>query len=125
MGVYDKEIDRSAGTDTTASPAPHSRIEHTTKTSGFDTVKNKIADKLKNVAGTLHEKTVGQNAQSGMAQYGRDASEWLDQTAEYIRDFDYDKADANVREYVKENPGRSLLIAGGIGLLIGAVLRRR
>jgi ElaB/YqjD/DUF883 family membrane-anchored ribosome-binding protein len=80
------------------------------KTTGFENVKNIIAD---------------QNAQCGMAQYGKQASEWLDQSAEYVRQFDYEQADANVREYVRQSPGHSLLIAGAVGLIIGAILRRR
>jgi ElaB/YqjD/DUF883 family membrane-anchored ribosome-binding protein len=60
-----------------------------------------------------------------MAQYGKQASEWLNQSAEYVRQFDYERADARFREYVGQSPGRSLLIAGGVGLIIGAILRRR
>ncbi len=59
-----------------------------------------------------------------MAQYGMRASEWLNQLAEYIRQFDYEPADAWVREFVRLSPGRSILIAGGVGLILGAILRR-
>ena len=92
---------------------------------GFENVKNIIADKLHNAAEALDEKTADQDAQSGIAQYGKQASEWLDQSAEYVRQFDYEQADARVREYVRQSPGRSLLIAGAVGLIIGAILRRR
>lgn len=95
------------------------------KSTGFENVKNSIADKLHNVAEALSEKAADSDAQCGMAQYGKQASEWLDQSAEYVRQFDYEQADARVREYVRQSPGRSLLIAGAIGLIIGAILRRR
>jgi ElaB/YqjD/DUF883 family membrane-anchored ribosome-binding protein len=49
----------------------------------------------------------------------------MDHSAEYVRKFDYKKADEKIREYVKQSPGRSLLIAGAAGLILGAVLRRR
>ncbi len=88
-------------------------------------VKNVIADTLHSVAEGLDEKTADQDAQSSMAQYGKHASAWIDQSAEYVRQFDYQEADASVRAYVRQNPGRSLLIAGGVGLMIGAFLRRR
>ncbi|GAK56209.1 hypothetical protein U27_03171 [Candidatus Vecturithrix granuli] len=91
----------------------------------MNNVKNVIADTLHSVAEGLGEKAADQDAQSGMAQYGKHASEWLDHSAEYVRQFDYKKADASVREYVRQNPGRSLLIAGGVGLMIGVILRRR
>lgn len=96
------------------------------KSTGFENVRNIIADKLRDVAEALGEKAVDQDAQSGIAQYEKQASEWLDQSAEYVRQFDYyEQADARVREYVRQSPGRSLLIAGAVGLIIGALLRRR
>jgi len=95
------------------------------KSTGFENVKNVMADTLHSVAEGLGEKAADQDAQSDMAQYGKHASEWLKQSAEYVRQFDYKQADARVREYVRQNPGRTLLIAGGVGLIIGAILRRR
>jgi ElaB/YqjD/DUF883 family membrane-anchored ribosome-binding protein len=95
------------------------------RSTGFENAKNCIADKLHNAAGVIGEKAADPDAQPNIAQYGKQASEWLDQSAEYVRKFDYEQADARVRECVGQSPGRSLLIAGGIGLIIGAVLRRR
>jgi ElaB/YqjD/DUF883 family membrane-anchored ribosome-binding protein len=95
------------------------------KSTGFENVKNKIADKLHSVAEGLGDKAADQDGKSGIAQYGKPASEWLDQSADYVRQFDYKQVDARVREYVKQSPGRSLLIAGAVGLIFGAILRRR
>ena len=95
------------------------------KYTGFENVKNIIADKLHHAAEALGEKTADPDAQSGMAQYGNQVSGWLDRSAEYVRQFDYEQADVRAREYVGQNPGRSLLIAGGVGLIMGAILRRR
>jgi len=95
------------------------------KSTGVENVKNIIADKLHNVAKGLGKKAADQDGKSGISQYGKQASEWLDQSAEYVRQFDYKQADGRVREYVRQSPGRSLLIAGAVGLIIGAVLRRR
>jgi ElaB/YqjD/DUF883 family membrane-anchored ribosome-binding protein len=99
--------------------------QNSKKSTGFDNVKTIIADKIHKAAEALGEKARDQKAQSGMAQYGKQASQWLDQSADYVRQFDYVQADTRVREYVGKRPGRSLLIAGGVGLIIGAVLRRR
>ena len=93
--------------------------------SGFENIKNTVADKLHSAAGTLSDKTASQDMDPNIASYGKQASEWLDQSAEFVREFDLKKADARVREYVRESPGRSLLIAGAVGLIIGAILRRR
>lgn len=91
----------------------------------FEKVKNIIADKLHSAAERLGENGADQDGESGTAKYGGRASEWLDHSADYVRKFDYKQADAGIREYVKQSPGRSLLIAGAVGLIIGAVLRRR
>jgi ElaB/YqjD/DUF883 family membrane-anchored ribosome-binding protein len=95
------------------------------KPKGLENVKMTIADKLRNVAGVIDEKAADQDAQSCMAQYGKQASEWLNQSAEYVQQFDYERVNARVREFVRQSPGRSMLIAGGVGLILGAILRRR
>jgi ElaB/YqjD/DUF883 family membrane-anchored ribosome-binding protein len=117
MGIKISTVDKAGET------APELRGSE--KSTGFENVKNIIADKLHNVAEALGEKAADQDAPCGIAQYGKQTSEWLDQSAEYVRQFDHEQADANVREYVKQSPGRSLLIAGAVGLIIGAILRRR
>ena len=117
MGINNWEGDKTAET---ATDFPGSG-----KSTGFENVKNSIADTLHDAAKGLGEKAARQDAQSGMARYGKQASEWLDKSAEYVRQFDYEQADARVREYVRQSPGRSLLITGGVGLIIGALVRRR
>ena len=92
---------------------------------GFGKVNNIIADTLHTVAEVIGKKAAEQDVQSDMGRCGEQAASWLDQSAEYVRQFDYEQADARVREYVGQNPGRNLLIAGGVGLIIGAVLRRK
>jgi ElaB/YqjD/DUF883 family membrane-anchored ribosome-binding protein len=117
MGINNRVVDKSGKTAAESQSSGES--------TGLENVKNIIADKVHNVAEALGEKAAHQDAQSGIAQYGKQASEWLDQSAEYVRHFDYEQADAKAREYVRQSPGRSLLIAGAVGLIIGAVLRRR
>jgi len=109
--------------DKSGKAAPESQSSG--KSTGLENVKNIIADKVQNVAEALSEKAAHQDTQSDIAQYGKQASEWLEQSAEYVRHFDYEQAVAKTRESVRQSPGRSLLIAGAVGLIIGAVLRRR
>jgi hypothetical protein len=91
----------------------------------FENIKKIIADNLHNAAEALGEKAADHDAQCGIAHYGKHVSEWLDQSAGYVRQFDYKQTDSKIREYVRQSPGRSLLIAGAVGLIIGAILRRR
>ena len=46
-------------------------------------------------------------------------------SCKYVRQFDCKPADVKIREIIRQSPGRSLLIAGALGLLVGAVVRRR
>jgi ElaB/YqjD/DUF883 family membrane-anchored ribosome-binding protein len=91
----------------------------------FEKVKNSIADTLHTAADTLDKKVADKDSRCGLAQLGKQASERLDRSADYIREFDYKPADAKVREFVRERPGSCLLFAGAIGLIIGAFVRRR
>lgn len=95
------------------------------QSTGFEDVKNIIADKLHNAAEALSKKAADPDAQSDTAHYGNQVSGWLDQSAEYVRQFDHEQANTSIREHIGQNPGRSLLIAGGVGLIIGAILRRK
>ena len=95
------------------------------KACAFEEVKAIVADRIHQVAEVLGEKAAGQDARSGAAQYGKDASVWLDQSAEYVRQFDCQQTGARVREYVRQSPERSLWIAGAVGLIVGALWRRR
>jgi ElaB/YqjD/DUF883 family membrane-anchored ribosome-binding protein len=119
MGITDWETDPTGETA--------ARIEESDRSCcDLGNMKNIIADKLHQAAEALYEKAIDQDAPSEkMAQYGIKASELLDQSAEYIRQFDYQEADVKVRDYVRERPGRSLLIAGAVGLVIGAMCRHR
>ena len=99
------------------------------KTSRFEDVKNTVANKLHDAAGALRDKAAAggtsPETESGFSRYGSQASDWLDDSAEFIRRLDYQQANLKVKEYVRDNPGRSLLMAGITGLLIGAAVRRR
>ena len=117
MGISNRAVDK------TGEIAAES--QDSGKPTGLENVKNIIADQLHYVAEALGERAADQGTQCGMAQYGKHASEWLDHSAEYVRQFDYEQTDAKIREYVRQSPGRSLLIAGAVGLIIGAILRRR
>jgi len=117
MGMNNWAVDKTG--DTAA------ELQGSTRSTGFRNARNIVADKLHDAAGALAGKAENQGASSGIARYGKQASEWMDRSAEYVRKFDYKQEDARVREYVRQSPGRSLLIAGAVGLILGAILRRR
>lgn len=90
----------------------------------LDGVKTAIADKLHDVADVLEEKSLEYDPLSDVALYERRASIYLDRWANDIRCFDFTEADAKARLAIRQNPGRSLLIAAAAGMLLRALLRR-
>ena len=48
----------------------------------------------------------------------------MQSTADFIRNADLDNMKQGVENHVKENPGRSLLIAAGVGYLLGRAFRK-
>lgn len=98
--------------------------------STFDQIKTTVADKLHAAADALHEKSdrlIDRNAErSGdFSGYGHQAAKWLDRSADYIAEADAQRIKADVETQVRRHPGRSLLIAGAAGLVLGALIRRR
>ena len=101
-------------------------LNHKTSTeSVFEQTKRSIADKLWNVSGKLREQSNRPDINRDLGYYGQQTSEWLARSAGYINDLSSQQIKDDVKNQVRVNPGRTLLIAGGIGLLLGTVLRRR
>ena len=100
--------------------------EHEPKSPGgkttFNNIKSTVADKLKAASETLRERA-GQNDRA--SGYAGQASGWLAGAADYVRDMDTEQVKSDIQRKVRANPGRSLLIAGAAGLLLGALFRRR
>jgi ElaB/YqjD/DUF883 family membrane-anchored ribosome-binding protein len=48
----------------------------------------------------------------------------MDKTADWLRDADLDGLRTGIETQVKEHPGRTLLIAAGLGYLLGKALRK-
>jgi ElaB/YqjD/DUF883 family membrane-anchored ribosome-binding protein len=89
---------------------------------GFQKV---LADRLQKLARIIARKSATGESDSQVAYYGQQASDMLDESADYLKQLDMKQVEASVSDYVRRNPGRSLLIAGAAGLVIGAILKRR
>src|ERR1035437_3982619 len=88
MGTNNMENDKKKETA--------AEFQNSGKSTGFEKFKNIVADKLHCVAEGLGENGADQDSESGMAKYGKQASELLDHSADYIRKFDCKQADAKV-----------------------------
>lgn len=85
-------------------------------------VAGKRLQEVKTQAGEKLQEVKTQAGEKG--QVARDkATEGLKQGYERVRK-DFDDLNADVNAYVRDNPGRSVLIAAGIGFLLGLLIRR-
>ena len=106
-------------------------------------MKNSLADALHSGADKLRQRsttTSGTNAplagatdtgsvavpaaDSRAAQVGNRVASGMDATADWLRDADLDGLKTGLERQVKEHPGRTLLIAAGLGYLLGKAFRR-
>jgi hypothetical protein len=102
------------------------------------TAKDKLADALESGAerlrsrsqtgaGTLVSATADGStaidAEGKIAHVSDKVAGGMDATAEWLRDADLDSMKVGLERQVKEHPGRTLLIAAGLGYLIGRAFR--
>lgn len=59
-----------------------------------------------------------------MSQVNDRLATGLQGTADFIRNADIDSMKQGIEKQVKENPGRTLLIAAGLGYLLGKAFRK-
>jgi hypothetical protein len=99
--------------------------------------KNSLADMLATgaerlrsrtgVSGTAELSGVGgatASTDGRLSQVGERVAGGMESTADWLRDADIDSLRTGVEKQVKEHPGRTLLIAAGLGYLLGKAFRR-
>lgn len=85
----------------------------------------RIADKLHQAAETLFGKTEENQTPRDATKFGSQANTWLHNSADYIERMEPKKIQEDITEQVRRNPGKSLLVAGAAGLILGAIFRRK
>jgi ElaB/YqjD/DUF883 family membrane-anchored ribosome-binding protein len=101
------------------------------------TAKDKLANALESGAERLRERSHGGATLAGataegttpvqgdgrVAQVSDRVAGGMDATADWLRTADIDGLKSGIENQVKEHPGRTLLIAAGLGYLIGRAFR--
>lgn len=87
------------------------------------------ANKLRQQQGGYATATAGDGSASlgtndKMSQVNDRLATGLQGTADFIRNADIDSMKQGIEKQVKENPGRTLLIAAGLGYLLGKAFRK-
>jgi len=100
----------------------------------FDSITGKIADGLLTAAHKVqdgvaqieeHPPQVLAGVAPTIGKYGHTTAKALEQSADYIRNVDLEELKEDAETKVRQNPGKSLLIAAGVGFILGALLKRR
>lgn len=76
------------------------------------------------LAGATEAGSVALTADKRTTQVGNKVASGMDAAADFIRDADLDSLKTGVERQVKEHPGRTLLIAAGLGYLLGKAFRK-
>ena len=76
------------------------------------------------LAGATEAGSVAVPADNRTVQVTNRVASGMDATADWLRDTDLDSVKAGLERQVKEHPGRTLLIAAGLGYLLGKAFRR-
>jgi ElaB/YqjD/DUF883 family membrane-anchored ribosome-binding protein len=92
-------------------------------TEQIDTKRGPTADALDDAAATVHERAENLPGGETVRSVAHSAADKLESTAGYIREKDVRAMLSDVENMVRRNPGPSLLIAAGIGFLIGRAFR--
>jgi ElaB/YqjD/DUF883 family membrane-anchored ribosome-binding protein len=91
----------------------------------FKQIRATTADKLQAASQTLHEKADRSGQPAEISALGHRAADWLERSADYVSEMEPQRLKSDIEDRVRRNPGRSLLIAGIVGLALGGLLRRR
>lgn len=93
--------------------------------SALGQIKNTVAQKLADAAHALYQHTARVEQPSEFSRLGQQAAGWLERSADYVSEMEPQKLKDDLAMQVRRNPGRSLLIVGAAGLVLGKLLRRR
>ena len=93
--------------------------------SAFGQIKNTVAQKLADAAEALQQHTARVERPTEFSRLGQQAAGWLERSADYVSEMEPQKLKDDLALQVRRNPGRSLLIVGAAGLILGKLLRRR
>jgi len=96
------------------------------RSSALQQIKSTAIDNLNSAADALRKRSAKADREAeGLAGFEQKAADFLNRSADYLNDLNADKFKTDVKNQVHDHPGRTLLIAGAVGLMLGAILRRR
>ncbi len=92
--------------------------------SGADRVRQRAGAPSGSLAASTSGGSMAVSNDGRMAQVGDKVATGMDATAQWLRDADLDGVKTSIEQQVREHPGRTLLLAVGVGYLIGKAVRK-
>lgn len=93
-------------------------------------LKSSLADRLEQGAGRLRHKAdtttttdMGAEAETKVRKAGDRVASRMESTADWLRGADVDSMKSGLESQVRSNPGRTLLVALGMGYVVGRLFR--
>jgi hypothetical protein len=94
----------------------------------LESVRDSIADTMHAAARAIadpEERASAVTQPPGGMDWKHKTSQWLDHWSEEVRRWDASGSEVKLRDAIATHPGRILVMAGVVGLILGATLRRR
>ena len=119
----------SVGSSSTSSAADLGSDETsraTERIDGFTPPREGFTDRVREIAGSAQHtladvsSTVGEKASAAKSAIADTVESGMDR----IKNIDFDSLKANVERQVREHPGRTLLMAVGVGYLVGRAFKK-
>ncbi|HVX41442.1 MAG TPA: hypothetical protein VHB25_17890 [Gemmatimonadaceae bacterium] len=92
--------------------------------SGADRLRQRVGGQSGSLAGATSGGSTAIANDGRMAQVGGKVASGMDATAQWLRDADLDGITSGIEQQVRDHPGRTLLMAVGVGYLLGKALRK-
>jgi hypothetical protein len=92
--------------------------------SGADRLRQRAGGQGGSLAGTTDTGSVALENEGRLTDVTRNVATGMQSSADWLRDADMDGLKLGIEKQVKEHPGRTLLIAVGLGYLIGKAFRK-
>ncbi|MGI8543446.1 MAG: hypothetical protein ACR2MD_08190 [Aridibacter sp.] len=98
--------------------------------SGADTAKEVLSQKTDKVEDFVRRKTyeagdLTQQTIEKANQLGHKTAEVINNSSDYVKNFDYDDAKQSVKQTIQQKPQIGLAVAGIFGFLVGLIWRRK
>jgi hypothetical protein len=92
--------------------------------SGADKLRQRAGSQSGQLAGAIGSGSTAIESDGRLTQVGGKVAGGMEATADWLREADLDGLKSSLEAQVKEHPGRTLLIAAGLGYLLGKAFRK-